>query len=497
VWEGDGERMSQCAYDVGRQKQVFVDWALIEPGYGVSWGDGRPESWEMPYGVRIAAHRPRIDDDPLVWPDQPWEGSINVYSALFEDDGLYRLYYECYAPGAGGQGGGGGAMLAYSESTDGVNWDKPTVGSVTCGGSTDNNLVYGLNLSLGRGASGASVFKDISAPMDEQYKLVHMGWDDEEPCIFGAVSPDGLQWRALEEPLVRGYLSDTQSVVTYDEEKGLYVGYFRGWGGTGPGTWRGRRTIAYAETDRFERWPVPGTIVVPDVKDDPDVDLYTSGYARWPKARGAHLMFPAFYRRGPDVLETHLMTSRDGVRWQRPSWEPIIPSGEPGSGWEGGVYAGQGLVSFRPDVWTLPLGPRWHTHNQARYADARSQEPPSRGYLCRAEWREDGFTSLEAEKEGRCATVPIVFDGRALKVNVWTRFGGEVRVELVDAVGEEMLRSEPVAGYSFSECDPISGDVPGQIVTWNGRFDLGAWAGRPIRLRFLLRRARLHAFRFV
>jgi hypothetical protein len=161
------------------------------------------------------------------------------------------------------------------------------------------------------------------------------------------------------------------------------------------------------------------------------------------------------------------------------------------------VYAGRGLVSFDPGEWTLPIGPRWHTHNQGRFEARGLVEPPNRGYLCRAKWREDGFTSIQAETEGRCTTVPITFDGGELKVNVWTRFGGEVRVELVEALGEEMEEAEAVEGYTLEECDPISGDVPGHTVTWNGKSDLRAWAGKAVRLRFLLRRARLHAIQFV
>ena len=47
-------------------------------------------SWEMPYGVRISVHPPRIDPEPLLWPEHPWESWINAYSALFVDERRYR-----------------------------------------------------------------------------------------------------------------------------------------------------------------------------------------------------------------------------------------------------------------------------------------------------------------------------------------------------------------------------------------------------------------------
>ncbi|MDQ1301672.1 MAG: hypothetical protein QG637_1594, partial [Chloroflexota bacterium] len=47
------------SHDIANRKQVFVDWDLIEPGYGVAWG-GKVTSWEMPFGVRLAVHPPRL-----------------------------------------------------------------------------------------------------------------------------------------------------------------------------------------------------------------------------------------------------------------------------------------------------------------------------------------------------------------------------------------------------------------------------------------------------
>jgi hypothetical protein len=35
-----------------------------------------------------------------------------------------------------------------------------------------------------------------------------------------------------------------------------------------------------------------------------------------------------------------------------------------------------------------------------------------------------------------------------------------------------------------------------KVVTWNGTGDLAAWSGRPVRLRFVIRAAKLYAFQF-
>jgi len=498
---------------LGRRKHVFIDWSMVEPGYGVSWGDAQQGSWEMPFGVRIAAHQPRIDPEPLVVLEKPWEGAFTLHTTVFEDDGLYRLYYTVYD---GGDSRGrveepGTYMLCYAESQDGVKWTKPSLGSVEFEGSKDNNLVYGLDVSLNRPVPTASVFKDPTAQPDKRYKMIHRGRQpDGSRCVYGAYSPDGLSWKAIEKPVVYDYFSDTQIGARFDEQKGCYVGYFRGWTGHESGRFHGRRTIAYAETEDFESWPQPETIVALDLNDNPGADIYTNAYTPWPDA-DAHLMFPAFYERQKDIRQVHLMTSRDGVRWERPVREPIIPSGDPGTSgdpardWEAGVFAGIGLVSLQPDELSLTITPCRYSHNNTydRPESLLQEAYPSPtggyvGYICRATWRRDGFTSLEAETDGGFTTVPFTFEGGRLVLNAWTRYRGHIRVELVDASDESMsIPAAPAVGRSFDTCDLVTGHkLLSHMVTWGGESDLSAWRGKTVRLKFQMRRARLYAFHF-
>ena len=80
-----------------------------------------------------------------------------------------------------------------------------------------------------------------------------------------------------------------------------------------------------------------------------------------------------------ETLMDAVRTYNDGVRWERASREPVVPAGEPGSSWEGGVYAGCGLAALAPGEWSLPIGPQWHTHNHEHFAQGRMADPPHRG----------------------------------------------------------------------------------------------------------------------
>ena len=499
------------------KKHVFADWSLVEPGYAVSWADALGTEWETPRGVRLRVGTPRVEAEPMVEMEHPWETSFTLHTTIIDDDGLFRLYYTCYNQMEGdalseGQQNPFSYYLCYAESDDGVSWTKPTVGTVDWRGTTENNIVYGTNRALGRPVPTATVFKDPSAPPAERYKIIHRGRrPDGARCVYGATSPDGIDWRGIEAPLIPEYFSDTQIVARYDEDRRLYCGYFRGWTTHSSGRAHGRRTIAYAETEDFRRWPIPETIVTTAVHDHPGADIYTNGYALWPDA-DAHLMFPAFFEREIDITQIQLLTSRDGVRWERHTREPVLGGGDPGTSgaprrdWTAGFFAGAGVVSVRPDESSIAVIPCVRTHNneysrpenlqQPLYPSPTSPFPGYAGQIALATWRKDGFVYLDAAEDGYFATTPFVFEGSRLKMNGWTRYRGGISVEIADSTGESHSFAEPARGRTFADCDEVTIGGVDRTVTWNGESDLSAWQGKTVRLRFKLRRARLYAIWF-
>ena len=111
--------------------------------------------------------------------------------------------------------------------------------------------------------------------------------------------------------------------------------------------------------------------------------------------------------------------------------------------------------------------------------------------LSRAILRLDGFVSADADYRGGSLTTPLVeFAGSRLELNAQTAATGDVRVELADA------RGVALPGFAAADCDPLLGNHLARTVTWRGRADLGALAGKPVRLVFRLRNAKLYAFQF-
>jgi hypothetical protein len=103
--------------------------------------------------------------------------------------------------------------------------------------------------------------------------------------------------------------------------------------------------------------------------------------------------------------------------------------------------------------------------------------------------RIDGFVSLHAPLGGgELTTKPLTFTGNRLLLNISTSAGGGARVELQSPDGR------PLDGFGLDDCTEIIGDDLAFPVRWRG--DLGALAGRPVRLRFVLRDADVYSYRF-
>ena len=70
------------------------------------------------------------------------------------------------------------------------------------------------------------------------------------------------------------------------------------------------------------------------------------------------------------------------------------------------------------------------------------------------------------------------------------RRAGSLRVEIQDPGGS------PIAGFSAAESVQLIGDQIERVVSWKGGSDLSRIAGRPVRLRFVMKDADLYSLRF-
>jgi hypothetical protein len=105
--------------------------------------------------------------------------------------------------------------------------------------------------------------------------------------------------------------------------------------------------------------------------------------------------------------------------------------------------------------------------------------------------RMDGFVSVHADASGgEMVTRPLRFSGRELIINYATSAAGSVQVEVQDEAGN------PIEGFSLEDCPEIYGDEVERAVQWKQGTTLEELAGKPVRLRFVMKDADLYSLRF-
>ncbi|MCA9117396.1 MAG: hypothetical protein KDA79_20140, partial [Planctomycetaceae bacterium] len=289
---------------------------------------------------------------------------------------------------------------------------------------------------------------------------------------------------------------DSQNLAFWDEHRGRYVDFHRGFENR-------VRAIMTCTSDDFLDWTTPEFVNIPD---SPAQHLYTNATIAYERAPHLFLAFPKRFvpsrpaawhpdpkHNHPGVSDGVLMSSRDGMNWKRWDEAFLRPGQNPQRWWQRNNHIAWGLTTTKSP---LP-GQRPEI---SLYAIENYYVGPCR--LRRFTLRTDGFVSINAPHEGGELTTRLVtFDGPArsadggtfpveLEINMGTSAAGSIRCELLDADGQ------PIPGHTLADCDDIYGDELDRVVTWQGESDLSDLAGKPVRLRFVLRDADLYSLRF-
>lgn len=482
------DRVVQGApYQLAGKRIVFANWYYIQPG-DLDWRDRAGKSVYVqgnegpfdaehiginaPRGIRIAAEKPQIVG-PIERPHRMILREGAVYKGWTDSD--------------------------YFESADAVHWEKKAP------------------LRLGSAARDGfyQVFADRSAPPSERYKALWVGqinraqfeafrkqrpdgWEpraifllgekDEVTCLRGGVSPDGIHWTTLPEPLVVEY-SDTWNTGYFDPVRHEYVLYTRFWS-VGPraeqlapdlrNSWTGvgRRAIGRTASRDFRRFPPSEVILEPTPEMLPSEQLYTNCHTTVPGAPDQHLMFPAIWNGSvDDTTRIAFASSHDGKVWH---WVPggDLMRTQPFGRWDGGcIWGTPDLIELPNGDWALP----YLAHNLP-HKYPRGRLVGSTGY---AVWPRGRLVAVAADDHGEFTMIPFVVPGKSLRINALTLRTGYVKVEVMGSKGR-----------SLAECIPIVGDQHWARVRWTGAENLGVEPGQAVTLRVELKQAKLFGIEF-
>ncbi len=441
---------------IGSQLQLFLDDGLIDSRRDVQFVLHSPQSAEI--AIRM---------------DKPWENRLMYDPVVIKDGSRYRMWYRTnfarppYYTG-------------YAESTDGIHWKKPSLGLIDFRGSKENNIVWVGDPRARDKPFVLSVFKDTNpkTPDAERYKATGIsGYGG----LQGLVSSDGLQWRLLQtQPVVPAAGKyDSHNISFWDSARQEYVAYARG-------LENGIRRIRRAATKDFRKFPVPELITVMNPPNTNIEHLYKNAATPYFRQPEMLLMFPKRFvpERKLDPKWPHaglsdivFMFSRDGIHWDRRFREAFLRPGLDPLNWhDRAIEVGPGLVPTGSNQMSLYYVEHFRTDSV---------------HIRRGVLRVDGFVSVRAGyRGGEFVTHPLVFDGQRLVMNFSTSAVGSVQVEVQDANGK------PLPGFRLADCAEIFGDRIEHPIEWKTGNDLDQLAGKPVRLRFVLRDADLYSIRF-
>lgn len=430
---------------------------------------------------------------PVLKPDQPWEGTAAyIYGSVHQIGGRYRMWYTCVNDVSPGY------FLCYAESTDGVRWTKPAVGTI---GYQDIPAGQ-TNMVL---AGGGTVAYNPAAAADRRYAaLVYQaGVVNVTLGYYAYFSPDGYHWTLAQTAPV--LLDGDVSNVTWDSGSGRYIASIkkRMFTSRTPGIYN--RSAFIATSTDFLTWTTPLLGVGADDADNGAAEAiagleaqiygmpvipYESIYMGLP-----WLFLITDYTTGTSAsagdgpVTPQVACSRDLATWSRPVRDYILRPGGPGA-WDSGTCYTASNALVDADTVTLYYGGFnvWHGGVAAGDPSRATQV----GQVGLATWRRDGFVSITnssvpgAGTPGTVTTKPVTISGSVLHVNCDVHAGGSLVIDVLDPD-----TGDPLPGYTSA---PVTGDRTDARVAWPAGRTLAGLKGQQFRLRFTLAGADLYSY---
>jgi hypothetical protein len=325
-------------------------------------------------GARAVVHPlEKFTGNPVVTPDnpeRPWEKSIQWVSVYRDPKtGRMQMWYQAFA-NKEAKDKRFKSTVAHAESDDGITWVKPELTMVPYKDRgfdlpTSNIVLIGAANGYGdRYANSVVVNPDERDPA-KKYKMAYYDWNpgageegvaglcvafspdgihwtkqgggvlqattfgaktiqppfEDEGAYYHLKNPDGREWRQWRYPMS---LSDAVDAL-WDARLGRYVIYAKMWIGGPDGGINWKHAMGRSESEDFLHWSKPQLVAYLDESDPWNLEFHTSPvFIR----HGVYFSLNQLFTRENGTIDNELMTSRDGLRWNRTfARQSVIPRG--------------------------------------------------------------------------------------------------------------------------------------------------------------------------
>jgi hypothetical protein len=400
--------------------------------------DPGPQLFLDDYLIEWQTNLQRVVTPPARWADPVITGkedhNYQPYVSVIRDPQMKRFRVWYGVPNTAG-GEGSASHIATMESDDGIHFNRPHRVLDDPGG-------LGVRF-------GSSVFDEGPAFSDpqERYKFGWFNGPCPTPPVGGlmiATSPDGLTWRPITDhaPLLP-HNHDINGIFRDPIRKryGAIVSMIS----VEPGHYPAKRITFQSASEDCIHWTTPWPILVPDERDEADVEFYAMAgiIARGDLLIGLVKVLqddkPADVggeRRG--IGYTALAYSRDGIRWTRDR-EAFLPRNPTAGSWDHAMTWGDCQCPVDDEVFIYYGG----------YARGHKVERFTERQIGLARMKQDRYVARRAgEESGALRTKPLKFAGASLTINADVR--GDLQVQPFASNGKPLTAPMMLTGDSIA-----------------------------------------------
>ncbi len=420
--------------EFGEKVEPLVDYYLVEYLNQVSFQSQSPVRLQKVLGF-----------------DMPWEGPGSLGNVVFEDNGIIKMYYRGY-PYEGTHDTDSHQTTCLAVSEDGLNFERYPVNKICYNEITENNIIRMDSYS-----HNFLPFIDTNPACKPSEKYKAMAGTVYQGGLHAFSSPDGIHWTEMTDgPVLTDGLFDSMNVAFWDPLIGKYRSfsrYFTGvWTFSGV-TVPGLRAIQSSVSDDFLNWAKPTHhIYTWEDGPEPTENLYTNATTPIPGAEHILVSIPMRFQEGRTALQGYndvgisdaiLMTSRDGIHWDRSIHDAWITGGFYDHEWtQRNFIVCPGIIERGNDfLFYVEQNYMWDDDGIWAYSIPRYR-----------------FMSLYADSAGGTVlTKTLSFLTDDIYLNFSTSAFGYVIVKVLDQDGNDIYCSEELFGNELSRPLHIDG----------------------------------------
>lgn len=479
----------------------------------------------------------RHEANPLIRMEKKWEVAIG-WTSVHRDPATnnYQLWYQAYA----GKRAGDRALycvVCYAESKDGITFEKPELDLLPFKDFEKTNIVLLSNGGYGDRYCNSVLVDPREKDPAKRYKMAYYDWSvdagQEYPGLHVALSPDGIRWtKHPKGPLLRTayggrgmqptFTDEASFQQTFDPVKKLYrktwimpmsmsdavdvfwdpirqvfVIYGKFWIPSPLGGHAFKHAMGRTESKDFIHWSKPEIILTPDDKDAEHVEFHTSPV--FYHAERYFCLNQIMDRRVKGATDIELMTSRDGLAWERTFRDTLfLPRDPRPSRFDSrSIYTNATPVILEDEIRFY-----YGAYSNGTIGGAKLDGKDERSGVGMASIPRDRFAGVRTkaktahvtlrqplENVGQVTLKPLDLAGcKQMHVNADGR-QGKVLVELLSEDGYRLR------GFAKEDAFPIEGDDIRHAVAWKDKTLADLPAGR-YQVRLHLEKASVFAVTF-